>query len=85
MTHVFCMQDKEDYKHTPCMCSTYCFSTAAMVTRTRPNVTLYAHCVSCLHVPLPFSSLPRRKRQFCYSHVLQSRQQVSEHDIKIWN
>jgi hypothetical protein len=25
----------------------YCFSTATMVTRTRPNVTLYVHCLSC--------------------------------------
>jgi len=26
---------------------TYCFSTATMVTRTRLNVTLYVHCLSC--------------------------------------
>ena len=29
------------------MCSNYCFSMAKMVTRTRLNVTYYAHCPSC--------------------------------------
>jgi hypothetical protein len=28
------------------ICSTYFFSTAAMVMRTRLNVTLYVHCLS---------------------------------------
>jgi hypothetical protein len=27
----------------------YCFSTATMVTRTRLNVTLYVHCLSCFY------------------------------------
>jgi len=26
----------------------HCFSTAKMVARTRLNITLYVHCVSCL-------------------------------------
>ena len=25
----------------------YCFSTATLVARTRPSVTLYVHCLSC--------------------------------------
>jgi hypothetical protein len=29
-------------------CNTYCFSTAIIVARTRLNVTLYVHCLSCL-------------------------------------
>jgi hypothetical protein len=29
------------------ICNTYCFFTATMVTRTRLNVTLYIHCLSC--------------------------------------
>ena len=34
--------------HTPTeICSTYCFSTATVVTRTRLNVALHVHCLSC--------------------------------------
>jgi len=29
------------------LCNTHCFSTTTMVARTRPNVTLYVHCLSC--------------------------------------
>jgi hypothetical protein len=29
------------------MCNNYCFSTAAMVTRTRLSVTLFVHCLNC--------------------------------------
>jgi hypothetical protein len=29
------------------ICNTYCFSTAAMVTRTPLSVTLYVYCLSC--------------------------------------
>jgi hypothetical protein len=29
--------------------NTYCFSTTTVVTRTRLNITLYVHCLSCLH------------------------------------
>jgi hypothetical protein len=32
--------------------SHYCFSTATKVTRTRLNVTLYVHCLSCFTLPL---------------------------------
>ena len=36
-------------QHTLRICNTYYFSTANMVTRTRLNVTLYVHCLSCIH------------------------------------
>ena len=32
---------------TPTICNTYCFSIAKMVTRTRHNITLYVHYLSC--------------------------------------
>ena len=46
--------------HTLRICNTYCFSTATMVARRRPNVTLYVHCLSCLSSPrsLAFYSCP---------------------------
>ena len=34
--------------HTLRICNTHCFSTATMVVRTRLDVTLYVHCLSCL-------------------------------------
>jgi hypothetical protein len=34
----------DTHTHT---CSTYCFSTATVVSRTRLNVTLYVHCLTC--------------------------------------
>ena len=43
-----CMLDAQGYKHTLRICNTYCFSTAAIVVRTRRDVTLYVHCFSCL-------------------------------------
>jgi len=33
--------------NTPTVCSTYCFSCATMVARTRFIVALYVHCLSC--------------------------------------
>jgi hypothetical protein len=35
------------HTHTFIMFTTYCFSAATMVTRTRHNVTLYVHSLSC--------------------------------------
>ena len=42
------------------ICNTYRFSTATMVSRTRLNITLYIHCLTCeilcfykTHVPIP--------------------------------
>jgi hypothetical protein len=39
------------YRHTHGICSTACFSTATMVTRTPHDITLYVHCLSCLLLP----------------------------------
>jgi hypothetical protein len=33
--------------NTHSICNTYCFFTATIVTRTRLNITLYIHCLSC--------------------------------------
>jgi len=33
--------------YTLTICNTYCFSTATIVARTRLDVTLYVHCLSC--------------------------------------
>jgi hypothetical protein len=33
------------------ICNTYCFSTATMVARTHPSVTLYVHYLSCFNHP----------------------------------
>jgi hypothetical protein len=38
------MLDDKGYRHTLGIFNIYCFSTATMVTRTRLNVTLDAHC-----------------------------------------
>ena len=44
-TNTHCMLDIQGYKHTLRICNTY-FSTARMVKRTRPSVTLYVHYLS---------------------------------------
>ena len=36
--------------HTLRICNNYCFYTVTVVARTRPNVTLYAHCLSCYNL-----------------------------------
>jgi hypothetical protein len=41
MAHAHCMLDTQDYKHTLRICNNYCFPTATLVARTRPNVTFY--------------------------------------------
>jgi hypothetical protein len=45
--HTLCVLDNWGYRHTLRICNTYCFYTATMVTRTRLNITLYVHCLSC--------------------------------------
>jgi hypothetical protein len=37
----------KQHTHTHRICNTYCFSTATIVTRTRLDVTWYAHCLYC--------------------------------------
>ena len=46
--HVYCMLHTLRYRHTFAICNTYCLSTGTMTTRTRVNITLQAHCLSCL-------------------------------------
>ena len=45
------------------LCNTHCFSTAAMVARTRLNVTLYVHFLSCYY--LPVYGIRRPKHVLC--------------------
>jgi len=47
MAHAYSMLDTQGYKHTFRICNTYCFSTATKFARTRLNITLYVHCLSC--------------------------------------
>jgi hypothetical protein len=48
--HALCTLDTLGYKHTLRICNSYCFSTAAVITRTLLNATLYVHCLSfCRH------------------------------------
>jgi len=39
--HEHCMMDNVGYQHTLRICNTYCFSTATMVARMGPIITLY--------------------------------------------
>jgi len=41
--HALCMPYTWDYRHTLRICNYYYFSMATMVTRKRPNLTLYVH------------------------------------------
>jgi hypothetical protein len=52
MAHAECMVDTCGYKHTLTICNTCCFVTATTVGRTRLNVTLYVHYLSCFEVTL---------------------------------
>jgi hypothetical protein len=45
MAHAHCMQDTKVYKYTLRICNIYCFSTATMVARMHPNITLYVNCL----------------------------------------
>jgi len=47
--HALCMIDTEGYRQALRICYTDCFSSATMVARTRLNVTLYVHCLSCFY------------------------------------
>ena len=50
MAHAHCMLDIWCYKHRIRIRNIYYFSTARVVARTRLNVTLYVHCLSCTTV-----------------------------------
>jgi hypothetical protein len=49
MTHAHCMLNNLDDRHarTHTVFITYCFSAVTIAARTRLNITLYAHCLSC--------------------------------------
>ena len=47
MANALCMLSIKFYKYTLRMRNNHCFSTAKLVARTRLNVTLYVHCLSC--------------------------------------
>jgi hypothetical protein len=51
-----CMLDTSGYKHTLIIRNSYYFSTTTMAARTRLNVTLYVHCVSCSALNDPITS-----------------------------
>ena len=50
----------QGYRHTLRICNTYCFATATMVTRTRLNVTLYVHCLSCFTLGPRYAETTRK-------------------------
>jgi hypothetical protein len=47
MAQAHCMLNNQGYKHTLRICNTLCFPPATLVARTRRNVTLHVHCLSC--------------------------------------
>jgi len=47
MGHAHRMLGNQDYKHTLRICNVYCFCSTTMVARTRHNVMLYVHFLSC--------------------------------------
>jgi hypothetical protein len=54
MAQALCMLDTYGYKHTlRISIPTYCVSIATVVTRTRLNITLYIHFLSCLYLIAP--------------------------------
>ena len=59
MAYEHCTLDTKGYgyKHTLRICNTYCSSTATIVARTRLNVTLHQHCLSCYHVHSNYTEL----------------------------
>jgi len=47
MAHAQCMLNNYGHKHALRICNTYCFPTVTMVTRTRLDITLHVHSLSC--------------------------------------
>ena len=69
------------YKHTPKISDTYWFSTKTVVTRTRFDVTLYLHRLSCFDVALIL------KFAFQQSVGLHNDERAGVHDLcqsRIW-
>jgi len=59
MAHAHCMLDTKGCKRPHKTCNACCFFTATVVGRTRLNITLYVHCLSCSFCVLNFMSACR--------------------------
>jgi hypothetical protein len=83
---IACYRTKATDTHR--ICNTYCFSTATMVTRTRPNVTLYVHCLFSSHVSTSIRSLPFPSKSLLTHHpptilhILTHKQRQNKPQIK---
>ena len=62
--HTLCMLSNSGYRPTLRICNSDCFSTATMNTRTRLNVTLYIHYLSCLILVWALTI-----RKYCKIHI----------------
>jgi len=58
MAHAVCLLGNSGYKHPLSLRNVYCFSSTTIVARTRLNITLYVHSLSCL-----FSFYDRKYRE----------------------
>jgi len=67
MAHAHCMLDTKGYRHTLKMCSTYCISTASIVTRTCQIVTLYVHCLCRYSNKVQMSSVIHKLQEHTWS------------------
>jgi len=61
MAQAHCILDTSGYKHTLRICNIYCFFTATIVERTRLDVNLYGHLLSCLKQSSYFNTDPTYK------------------------
>jgi len=66
MTHAHFTQSTYGYKHTLRIYNPFCLFTATMVVRTRLNITLNVHCLSCIsHV----QSIPQADATKCWQLI----------------
>jgi hypothetical protein len=61
--HALCVLDKEGYRHTLRICVTYCIFKVTVTTRTRLNVALSVHSLSCYY-------------SFLYNTILKAKNQI---------
>jgi hypothetical protein len=72
--YVICMPDKygknADTHHALIIFNTYCFSMAAVVTRTRLTITLYLRCLFCYivvsNILIPYQTIIYRLAVLCF-------------------
>jgi hypothetical protein len=48
--HVHCMLETFRYQHILTICNIFCLSTATLLPRTRLNITLHVHPLSCYNI-----------------------------------